>query len=743
MIYLYLEKNSAVNPKLSLMAMNAYLKDCRSQDNRIRGLALRTLSNVLTTTAIEFTQQMVPEMLKDKSAYVRRNAVIAALKLYYRRREFFEEQKFVDTFYDLLKDPHSSVALAAISALNEIMVSEGGMAVNQKIAIYLLNRFNDFNWYGKSVVVECIGRYAPSNDNEMFNIMNLLDDSLKRNHRPLLLAILNCFFKFTKGKTKVFRSMVKRAAKVLLSLISSSENEALYDMLKHFKIFLSDSVFSALVRPEWERFLCQPFEPDYVIKLKMDILVRLADSDSKDRILSEFEEYICEKRNVVAVYALDCLAGLLRKFPKKALDVLKKMLILIKGVGLRPGMLRLVTTAARLTHKKLPTAFLTHLETLLVDERVRNDEPLDVMKCLLALGPHLDKAPYLLEDLVDDLLKGKWDDFNIAETLLRVSVEMFLLRPGETVSILSKLLGFFLDEELFGEYLEELEKDVPARERVLVLFTNTDLQSRAQFYYSALRHSPEELKRVVRRDAREVVQGGKKGARQGSLYSEYERFGLNNLGVIYRQDEEMFIRPLEFFLPTREVKREAEDEEEEEGEEEEEEESEGEVGSSDDESVTESDSAESEEEGSESEYGSEDEETGSDEKEEGDSENVSGSDSLDLLNSGPSVPNQKSGDLDFLGLDPAPKIVKESECESSVGIKQFTENFEIEEDDFQEKWMNLKHEYEDEAMISSSDLDSWEDDDFIEKVFGKWRVYTLAAGSQLSLDQSNKSKYLR
>lgn len=39
--------------------------------------------------------------------------------------------------------------MAAINALEEVMSEEGGMAVNNKIIVYLLNRLSDFNDFEK------------------------------------------------------------------------------------------------------------------------------------------------------------------------------------------------------------------------------------------------------------------------------------------------------------------------------------------------------------------------------------------------------------------------------------------------------------------------------------------------------------------------------------------------------------------------------------------------------------------
>ena len=50
------------------------------------------------------------------------------------------EQNFVDILYQLLRDRDPQVVSNSISALDEILASEGGMVVNTKISLYLLGR---------------------------------------------------------------------------------------------------------------------------------------------------------------------------------------------------------------------------------------------------------------------------------------------------------------------------------------------------------------------------------------------------------------------------------------------------------------------------------------------------------------------------------------------------------------------------------------------------------------------------
>lgn len=58
------------------------------------------------------------------------------------------------------------------------MISEGGMAINSKIILYLMNRFEDFDSYGKHTILNLLGKYEPNSKKELFDLMNLLEDNL-------------------------------------------------------------------------------------------------------------------------------------------------------------------------------------------------------------------------------------------------------------------------------------------------------------------------------------------------------------------------------------------------------------------------------------------------------------------------------------------------------------------------------------------------------------------------------------
>lgn len=205
MIYLYLINYAKTNNEIAIMAINTFLKDCENPDGRIKGNALKTLCSLQTDNSLEFMKVQISKLIDDRDYYVRKIAVMGCLRLYYLDYEYFRQKQLIDKLYNLIKDPHKSVVICAINVLNEIMVSEGGMAINSKIILYLMNRFDDFDCYGKQTILMLLVKYEPQSKQELFDLMNLLEDNLKKNHKPLCFSIINVFLQFTKNDPEVFQ----------------------------------------------------------------------------------------------------------------------------------------------------------------------------------------------------------------------------------------------------------------------------------------------------------------------------------------------------------------------------------------------------------------------------------------------------------------------------------------------------------------------------------------------------------
>eukprot|EP00956_Cyclotella_meneghiniana_P029794 scaffold73307_cov21-Cyclotella_meneghiniana.AAC.1 len=248
MVYLFLCNYAETHPDLAQMCTNTLVKDCGNEDPMVRGLALRSLCSLRLPQMIEYTSEPLRKSLQDGHAYVRKTGVMGILKMYHLNAEEFDKAAFNDILYDMLRDPDSSVVTNCILVLNEIMAEQGGMALNRAVMLHLLNRIHEFSEFGILSVLDLVPRYIPANDEEGFQIMNLLDPVLRTANAGAVVATIRAFLSIADAVGKrdgddrdtdspsvddLKRQVILRIKAPLVTLIASSSNELAYVLLKY------------------------------------------------------------------------------------------------------------------------------------------------------------------------------------------------------------------------------------------------------------------------------------------------------------------------------------------------------------------------------------------------------------------------------------------------------------------------------------------------------------------------------
>ena len=671
MIYLYLANYAKTNKETAIMAINTFMKDCRDTEGKIRGLALKTLCSLQIPTALEYVKQQVLNLIDDRDFYVRKIAVMGCLRLYYLDHDFFIEQNLIDKLYNLLKDPHKSVVMCSINVLNEIMIEEGGMAINSKIILYLMNRFEDFDVYGKQTILGLVVKYKPKKDKELFDLMNLLEDNLKQNHIPLCMSIINVFIEFTKNKPKIFEQVKKHISPKFLMMLSSSEDEELYNILKHI-LFLTKSSTKEFFRQHYKLFYCRANDKNYNQQLKIKILVELSDNENINDIIEEFSEYAGEKDQFFARYSIEGLGNLLKKFPEKSLIILKRLLIFIKmgKVSMIRNILNILKEIVSYIDK-IPTELASIFESFL-DENIEEKTAMALLDIIGQVPNQIEVSPYLAEHILNLIIEKKIQSKKeINLHLLNCIIRIFLKRPGETLGILSKVFSYFFSEE------SDFNKDV-------------DLIERASFYYNLLKYDINKLKEIIEKeDYKNIKQNTEK-----KFLEEIAEIGLNDLRIIYNQPTSQFVKPYEFF--NKNIKKEKNSEE---------------LKSEEESSEEDEDDEEDEEEDGEEENSREEEENSKEhEKEEYEEE--------DLLNENTNT--KETGEINFNELNFLDNDKNE------LNVNNFELAFEFDQEEFQENWMNWQNEESEEMTLVNLNKEAG----FYEKIFSLARFYPIAIGEE-------------
>ncbi|KAJ8637624.1 hypothetical protein MRB53_011891 [Persea americana] len=239
MCCLYVGNYAKGNPDLALLTINFLQKDCHDEDPMIRGLALWSLCTLRVANLVG----PLGSGLKDSSGYVRMVASIGVLKLY-----------------------HISAAVVAncLSSLQEIWTLEvitSKEAVREKEALlskpviyHLLNRIKAFSEWAQCLVLDLASKYVPSDSNEIFDIMNLLEDRLQHANGAVVLATIKVFLHLTLSTNDVHHQVYERIKAPLLTSVSTGSPEQSYAVLSHLHLLVMRAPI--LFSSDYKHFYC-------------------------------------------------------------------------------------------------------------------------------------------------------------------------------------------------------------------------------------------------------------------------------------------------------------------------------------------------------------------------------------------------------------------------------------------------------------------------------------------------------
>jgi AP-4 complex subunit beta-1 len=141
MIYFYLTTYAEDNADLAIMAVNTFKKDCKHTSSKIRGLALRNLCSFKSADYVNNVLPVIRELLNDFEPYVKKTAIMGLLKVFYvEPATILQDDALINILSALIKDSDPLVSVNAFLALDEILVSEGGIPINMKMYLYLIRR---------------------------------------------------------------------------------------------------------------------------------------------------------------------------------------------------------------------------------------------------------------------------------------------------------------------------------------------------------------------------------------------------------------------------------------------------------------------------------------------------------------------------------------------------------------------------------------------------------------------------
>ncbi|KAL4603368.1 hypothetical protein ACB098_10G100500 [Castanea mollissima] len=520
MCYLYVGNYAKVNPDLALLTINFLQRDCKDADPMIRGLALRSLCSLRVANLVEYLVGPLGSGLKDNSSYVRIVAVMGVLKLYHISASTCVDAEFPQTLKQLmLSDSDTQVVANCLTALQEIWSAEASTseeasrereALLSKPVVYnFLNRIREFSEWAQCLVLDLAAKYVPSDNNEIFDIMNLLEDRLQHANGAVVLATIKLFLQLTLSMADVHQQVYERIKAPLLTLVSSGSPEQSYAVLSHLHLLVMRAPY--IFSSDYKHFYCQYNEPSYVKKLKLEMLTAVANESNTYEIVTELCEYAANvdipiaRESIRAVgkialqqYDVNAIVDRLLQFLEMEKDyVTAEALVLVKDLL-----------------RKYPQWSQDCIAVVGNISSKNVQEPKAKAALIWMLGEYsqeMNDAPYILEGLIEN-----WDEEHSAEVrlhLLTAVMKCFFKRPPETQKALGAALAAGLAD------------------------FHQDVHDRALFYYRLLQHNVSVAERVVNppKQAVSVFADTQSSEIKDRIFDEF-----NSLSVVYQKPSYMF-----------------------------------------------------------------------------------------------------------------------------------------------------------------------------------------------------------
>eukprot|EP00986_Skeletonema_menzelii_P003235 scaffold968_cov120-Skeletonema_menzelii.AAC.3 len=483
MVYLFLCNYADTHPDLAQMCTNTLVKDCGNEDPMVRGLALRSLCSLRLPQMIEYTSEPLRRSLQDGHAYVRKTGVMGILKMYHLNKEEFDKAAFNDILYEMLRDPDPSVVTNCIFVLNEIQAEVGGMAINRAVMLHLLNRIHEFSEFGILAVLDLIPRYIPANDEEGFQIMNLLDPVLKTANAGAVVATIRAFLSIATAIGKrpgddrdedspsvddLSQQVVERIKAPLVTLIASGSSELSYVLLKYADqlIDLCPGIFD----DEYRQFYVKYSDPTHIKHSKIRILAKLANPNTAPDIVAELGELVTDADETLGRIAVRSMVNIALNDSggEGAVESISRRLVdMLDLQGISHVTSEAATALAALVRRNESIKPL--ISAPLPRALKYINEPAGKASIIFLLGEcgaDITEAPYVLEKVIDSY--DNISDAGVKTALLAATVNLFFSRPPEV-------------QHMLGRVLKKATEDMSSQ----------DLHDRALFYYRLLRSSPD------------------------------------------------------------------------------------------------------------------------------------------------------------------------------------------------------------------------------------------------------------
>ncbi|EME42334.1 hypothetical protein DOTSEDRAFT_73231 [Dothistroma septosporum NZE10] len=472
LVYLYLMNYAKSHPDLCILAVNTFVQDSEDPNPLVRALAIRTMGCIRVDKMVDYMEEPLRKTLKDESPYVRKTAALCVAKLFDLNPALCIENGFLETLQEMIGDSNPMVVANSVQALAEIdetAPETKALIITSQTLKKMLLALNECTEWGRITILSTLADYKAIDVKESEHICERVSPQFQHVNPAVVLAAVKAVFLHMQHieNSQLHATYLKKMSPPLVTLISS-QPEVQYVALRNIDLLLQKQ--PGILDKEMRVFFCKYNDPPYLKLQKLEIMVRIANSQNVDQLLAELKEYALEvDMDFVrkAIRAIGQVAIKIEECAEKAVNVLLELINTKVGYIVQE-----VIVVIKDIFRKYP-GYEGIIPTLCqcIDDL---DDPNARGSLIWIVGEYAEKISN-----AGDILAGFVEGFNEEFTqtqlqILTAVVKLFLKKPDESQGLVQKVLQAATAEN-----------------------DNPDVRDRAYVYWRLLSSDPQIAKNVV------------------------------------------------------------------------------------------------------------------------------------------------------------------------------------------------------------------------------------------------------
>jgi|TARA_B110000977_G_scaffold174111_1_gene227741 hypothetical protein len=379
----------------------------------------------------------------------------------------------------------------------------------------LINRIKDFTEWSQVTILQLCALYKCANKTETFDVMNALEDRLQHSNSAVVLATVKCFLNATLELPEVHQQVFEKVKAPLLTLAQTDQQEPAYAVWAHLHLLVQRA--PPLFATEYKSFFTRVSDAPAVKRLKIEMLIAVADHKNTYEICDELGEYTSDVDVSIAKSAINAICEIALRGDADATPAVVARLTQFVHHGSTHVVDRTLVALALITraHFKFIDTVVASIQNLEIEDREDPDARVALVYMLAEFGDVTPNAPYLLEPALESF--SNETNSGVKLQLLTSAMRLFFKRPCEMRAMLGKVLQ---------QGTEDGDQDV---------------HDRAVMYTRLLRKDPDAAQRVVGGgDTREEINHFYDACDKSQKYAAEIFHEFNTLSVVYRKPWFMF-----------------------------------------------------------------------------------------------------------------------------------------------------------------------------------------------------------